>query len=158
MNDVKFKLTKKQLRNDELIRQDSKMAAQFDWRQLGSDGDESDLGAQLAEIGFGVNMNQQVKNSQKSKESEAKAYFEDMQKLTPEYRRYEASLSAFILKRILDYCTQTIFTRMQEYMKKFKMSRELFIKIFNLYCSLSFMTVLRKIKKTQRGSKDEEEG
>ena len=72
-----------------------------------------------------------------------------MVKLTPAYVRYELSLSSYILKKIMDYCTETIFTRKQEYMKKYKMSREFFIKIFNLYCSLSFMTVLSKIKKTQ---------
>ena len=36
-------------------------------------------------------------------------------------------------------------------MEKFNISREFFIKVFNLYCSLSFMTVLRKLKKDQHG-------
>ena len=39
----------------------------------------------------------------------------------------------------------------EEYMQKFNISREFFIKVFNLYCSLSFMTVLRKLKKDQHG-------
>ena len=47
---------------------------------------------------------------------------------------------------------------MQDYLKKFKMSRVLFIKIFNLYCSLSFITVLRNIKKMRgQGSAEDQE-
>ena len=52
----------------------------------------------------------------------------------------------------MTHCTKSIFKRKQEYMEKYKISREYFIKVFNLYCSLSFMTVLRKLKKTQTGS------
>ena len=66
--------------------------------------------------------------------------------------RYEKSLSTYILDQIMTHCTKSIFKRKQEYMEKYKISREYFIKVFNLYCSLSFMTVLRKLKKTQTGS------
>ena len=74
-----------------------------------------------------------------------------MAKLDPAYQRYQASLSAYILDKIMTYCTKTIFARKQEYIKKFNITRGFFIKVFNLYCSLSFMTVLRKIKKGQHG-------
>jgi len=74
-----------------------------------------------------------------------------MVKLTPSIIRYEMSLSSYILKKIMDHCTGTIFSRKQEYMQKYDMSRELFIKIFNLYCSLSYMTVLRKLKNNHSG-------
>ena len=70
-----------------------------------------------------------------------------MEKLTPEFMRYEASVSTFIHDKIMTYCTRTIFERKQEYMQKYGISREFFIKVFNLYCSLSYMTVLRSIKK-----------
>ena len=68
-----------------------------------------------------------------------------MAKLNPEYQRYQVSLSTYILEKIMNFCTKTIFARKAEYMQKFNMSRDFFIKVFNLYCSLSFMTVLRKI-------------
>jgi len=41
-----------------MIRQDSKAAAQFDWRVLGSDLGGSDIEGELAALGFGPNMNQ----------------------------------------------------------------------------------------------------
>lgn len=65
-----------------------------------------------------------------------------MVKLTPAYLRYEASLSSYIHKEIMDYCTETIFSKKEEYMQNLGISRGLFIRVFNLYCSLSYMTVL----------------
>ena len=55
----------------------------------------------------------------------------------------------------MNYCTKTIFIRKQEYMQKYNITREFFIKVFNLYCSLSFMTVLKKLKKSKDGSVEE---
>ena len=72
-----------------------------------------------------------------------------MVKLTPEYQRYQSSISSYILNKIMDYCTESIFTRKQYYIEKHDISLDFFIKIFNLYCSLSFMTVLSKMKKEE---------
>ena len=80
-----------------------------------------------------------------------------MVKLTPAYIRYEKSLSSYILNLIMEHCTKTIFSKKEEYMEKFKMSRGLFIKVFNLYVSLSYMTVLRSLKKNQPGDSEAKE-
>ena len=79
-----------------------------------------------------------------------------MVKLTPAYQRYQSSLSTYILNKIMNYCTKTIFMRKQEYIQKYNISREFFIKIFNLYCSLSFMTVIGKMKKIRPMESDKQ--
>lgn len=99
-----------------------------------------------------MNMNERAKNAAQRKKDSIKQYFADISKLNPAYQRYQDSLSAYILEKIMTYCTANIFARKQEYIDKFNISRRFFIRVFNLYCSLSFMTVLRKIKKSQKGA------
>ena len=43
-------------------------------------------------------MNDQVKLANEKRAQKAAKYFEDMSKLTPEYQRYETSLSIYILQ------------------------------------------------------------
>ena len=52
----------------------------------------------------------------------------------------------------MQYCTKNIFDRKNDYMTKYSMSRKNFIKVFNLYVSLSFISILRKLKKGQDGA------
>ena len=92
-------------------------------------------------------MNERARNAKRDRQDQAKQYFNEMAKMTPAYHRYQSSLGTFVLTGIMDYCTKTIFARKQEYMKKFNISRDFFIKVFNLYCSLSFMTVMRSASK-----------
>jgi len=98
-------------------------------------------------------MNEQVKDANEKKKSKAGQFFEDMSKLTPAYVRYEASLSSYILDKVMSHCTKTIFERKREYMDKYNMNRRVFIKVFNLYCSLSFISILRKLKKPNKKEK-----
>ena len=107
--------------------------------------------AELADIGFGANMNDQVKLANEKRAHKAAKYFDDMSKLTPTWMRYENSLSGYILQKVMEYCTKTIFNRKRYYLDKYKMKRKTFIKVFNLYCSLSFISILRKLKKSQSG-------
>ena len=53
------------LRNDELIRVDSRNATQFDWHKLPSQISSDDLEKELAELGFGesMNINERAKNA-----------------------------------------------------------------------------------------------
>lgn len=54
---LKEKLIQKRLRNDQLIRMDSKNAQQFDYKQLNSIASSSDIMGDLAALGFGISIN-----------------------------------------------------------------------------------------------------
>jgi len=88
------------------------------------------------------------------KKSKFGQYLDEQSKQTPNYIRYEQSLSSYIMNKVITHCTKTIFDRKLEYMKKFNMDRRIFIKVFNLFCSLSFMSILRKLKKSRDGNRE----
>ena len=82
----------------------------------------------------------------------AKQFVEDMQKLDPAYQRYSKSLSQYILQNTLKYTNEHIFKNSAYYEKKHNVSRSEFIKIYNLFVSLSFITIKNSLQKSEAGS------
>ena len=74
-------------------------------------------------------------------------YQEEMQQLNPAYQRYSKSLSMYILENTLKYTNENIFKHSAYYEKKHNLTRMEFIKIYNLYVSLSFVTIKNKLQK-----------
>lgn len=81
----------------------------------------------------------------------AKQFVEDMQKLDPAYQRYSKSLSQYILQNTLKYTNEHIFKNSAYYEKKHNVSRSEFIKIYNLFVSLSFITIKNSLQKSEAG-------
>ena len=76
-----------------------------------------------------------------------KKYHDEMQQLNPAYQRYSKSLSMYILENTLKYTNDNIFKKSAYYEKKHNLTRMEFIKIYNLYVSLSFITIKNKLQK-----------
>ena len=74
-----------------------------------------------------------------------------MQKLDPAYQRYSKSLSQYILSNTLKYTNEHIFKHSAYYEKKHNVSRSEFIKIYNLFVSLSFITIKNSLQKSEAG-------
>ena len=72
-------------------------------------------------------------------------YQDEMQQLNPAYQRYSKSLSIFILENTLKFTNENIFKHSAYYEKKHNLTRMEFIKIYNLYVSLSFITIKNKL-------------
>ena len=82
-------------------------------------------------------------------------YQEEMQQLNPAYQRYSKSLSMYILENTLKYTNENIFKHSAYYEKKHNLTRMEFIKIYNLYVSLSFVTIKNKLQKEQSGKSND---
>ena len=57
----------------------------------------------------------------------------------------------YILENTLKYTNDNIFKKSAYYEKKHNLTRMEFIKIYNLYVSLSFITIKNKLQKEQSG-------
>ena len=84
-----------------------------------------------------------------------KKYHDEMQQLNPAYQRYSKSLSMYILQNTLKYTNDNIFKKSAYYEKKHNLTRMEFIKIYNLYVSLSFITIKNKLQKEQSGTNND---
>ena len=82
-------------------------------------------------------------------------YQDEMQQLNPAYQRYSKSLSIFILENTLKFTNENIFKHSAYYEKKHNLTRMEFIKIYNLYVSLSFVTIKNKLQKEQSGKSND---
>ena len=76
----------------------------------------------------------------------AKKYLQNLMNVNLEEQKYEKSLSAYVLRKIMSYCSRTIFAKKEHYMETMKINMITFINIYILYCTLSFNTIMRKIK------------
>ena len=77
-----------------------------------------------------------------------------MHKLDPAYQRYSKSLSLYILQQTLKYTNEHIFKHSAYYEKKHNVTRSEFIKIYNLFVSLSFITIKNSLQKKNESSPD----
>ena len=77
-----------------------------------------------------------------------------MHKLDPAYQRYSKSLSLYILQQTLKYTNEHIFKHSAYFEKKHNVTRSEFIKIYNLFVSLSFITIKNSLQKKNESSPD----
>ena len=73
--------------------------------------------------------------------------------MDPAYQRYSKSLSQYILQNVLKYTNKHIFKNLTYYEKKHDVTRSEFIKIYNLFVSLSFITIKNSLQKSEQGGR-----
>ena len=86
---------------------------------------------------------------QATKSERARQYAEDMRELDPAYQRHSKALSTFILQNTLKYTNEHIYNKAGYYEKKHNMERREFIKIYNLFVSLSFITIKNSLQRNK---------